>query len=54
MDNEELTCGCGCQTWRITDTYTMCSDCGWVVPAMDVSAKNRRMEEDYEDSGGVV
>jgi len=49
MDNEELTCKCGCRRWLITDAYVKCCDCQHEIYLIDISKLNRRLREDAED-----
>jgi len=48
-EHDELTCNCGCQTWRVCSSYVLCSDCGHEVRFFDVESRNLEMQKKGEE-----
>jgi len=46
--SEVLTCKCGCQSWIISSTVAMCSECNRRVFLLNISLLNEKIEKESE------
>ncbi len=51
---DELTCHCGCKTWRIRDSHFQCANCKQLIADEEVVVKIQVMNQILKDIGPMV